>query len=395
MKLNARRVATAGPGKHADGGNLFLVVSEDGRKKWKFIFTFGKRRPELTLGPYPDLSLSDAREAALAARRLVREGINPVDKRRAEKKQESTTFGAVARELHQDKSIRWRNEKYRRQWLTILETHAAPICGTDVAAVDTTAVLSTLKPLWSTKHATATRLRGYIESVLDAAKARGLRTGENPAQWRGHLSSILSKPPATAKKHHAALHYRDLPEFVGKLRQAQRTSLAAFALELTILTCVRTNEALGASWAEIDMNGAVWSIPAGRMKAGKDHRVPLSDRALEILAILRAAYPGEYVFPSRRAGKQMSAVAMWQVLARMGLKGEASVHGMRSAFRDWCGDTTNHPREIAEQALAHAAGDATELSYRRGDALQKRRLLMRDWADYLESGLIGDKTNPN
>jgi integrase len=384
-RLNARKVVTAGPGKHSDGGNLYLIVSKDGKKRWLFIFTIGGRRPEMTLGNFPDVSLAEARELAEAARRLVREGVNPIERRREIRGEgvAKPLFGDVARELWESKSPGWRNEKYSRQWLTQLEKHAATLWRLPVDEVGTDEVLAALKPIWMEKNETASRIRGYIETVLNAAKARGFRDGENPAAWRGHLALLLHRPPKAIKRHHAALHFEHVSDFLTKLRARQDKSQAAIALELLILTAVRTGEMLGASWNELNFKTKTWTIPADRMKGGREHRVPLSARAMQIVEQLFETKTNSFVFPSRRGEKPMSDISMWQIMRRMGVK-DVTVHGFRSAFRDWCGEATDFPREIAEAALAHIVGDAAERAYRRGDALEKRRALMQAWADYIE-----------
>jgi integrase len=381
-RLNARKVVTAGPGKHSDGGNLYLVVSRDGKRRWLFIFTLGGRRPEMTLGHFPGMSLAEARDVAKGARRLVRDGVNPIEHRRQTKaKAKKQTFGDVARELWKSKEPGWRNDKYRRQWISQLEKHAAALWSLPVDAIGTDQVLGALRPIWVEKNETASRIRGYIETVLNAAKARGMREGENPAAWRGHLALLLHRPPKAMKRNHAALEFEHVPDFLIKLRERQSNSQAAVALELCVLTATRTGEVLGAQWDEIDLTKMVWTIPAERMKGGREHRVPLPDRAVEILQQLSEARTASHIFPSRRGDKPMSDISMWQIMRRMGV-GEVTVHGFRSAFRDWAGDQTHFPREVCEAALAHAVGDAAERAYRRGDALEKRRQLMQTWARY-------------
>jgi integrase len=380
-KLSARRVETAKPGKFADGSNLYLIVNERGVKTWKLIYTNGGRRPELTLGKFPETSLSEARELALEARRKIKAGIDPVAERRAQKAKKVTTFGDVARQLHADKSHGWRAKKYTQQWLTSLERHAAPLLEMSVAAIDTDAVLAVLRPIWQTKHETASRLRGQIERVLSAAAVRGLRSGMNPAIWRGHLDALLSKPPRTSKRHHRAVDCHELPTLIVKLRQRQQSSISAYCLEFCVLTAARTGEAIGARWSEIDEAAAVWTLPAGRTKQGRAHRVPLTARALAIITAMKQLAPGEHVFPGRFGRGSLHDAALWKALAACG--GEASVHGFRAAFRTWVSECTSHPRELAEMALGHVVGDATERAYARGDALERRRRLMEDWAAFL------------
>ena len=291
------------------------------------------------------------------------------------------TFGKVALAYVEAHEASWRNAKHRAQWRSTLETHCKPIWGTAVDKIATEQVLAVLQPIWLTIPETAARLRGRIEVILDAARAQGHRTGENPARWRGHLDKLLAKPGKLSRGHHAAMAYRDVAAFVARLRA--RDAVAGMALEFTILTAARSGEVLGARWREFDLVAKVWAVPGSRMKAGREHRVPLSGRALAILEKLRAARAGEFVFPGQRPGRPLSGMSLEMLLRRMKVE-DATVHGFRSSFRDWCGEETSFPREIAEAALAHVAGDATERAYRRGDALDKRRQLMEAWAAFCE-----------
>ena len=272
----------------------------------------------------------------------------------------------------------FRNQKHRAQWKSTLATYAAPLRNMPVDTVSTDDVLSVLKPIWTEKPETASRVRGRIEKVLDAAKAKGFRAGENPARWRGHLDHLLPRPSKLTRGHHAAMPYEEVPAFIASLRE--RDALAAVALELCILTAARSGELLGMRWDEIDLQNAVWSLPAGRMKAGRPHRVPLSTRAVAILRKLEKSKRGEFVFAGHAPGKPLSNMAMDMVLRRMGV--DVTVHGFRSSFRDWAGNETPSPREVVETALAHVIGDKAEQAYRRSDALEKRRKLMEAWASY-------------
>jgi integrase len=265
-----------------------------------------------------------------------------------------------------------------------LTKYAAPLRDKPLDAIQTDDVLSVLTPLWQTKNETASRLRGRIERVLDAARAKGLRSGENPARWRGHLDHLLPKRQKLSRGHHAALPYADVPELVADLRN--REGAAALALEFLILTAARSGEVLGAKWNEIDRDAKVWTVPAERMKAGREHRVPLTQRALQILATVEQVRTGDYVFPGQRHGRPLSVMSMEMLLRRM--KVDVTVHGFRSSFRDWAGECTSFPREIAEAALAHTVGDETERAYRRGDALEKRRKLMAAWASFCEPKMV-------
>jgi integrase len=382
-RLTARSVATAKPGRHCDGRGLYLAVSESGAKKWILRFTFNHRVTEMGLGN-ADVPLAQARDKAAEARKLIAAGTNPILAKREAKRTAGgkRPFGQCANALLAAKASEWRNKKHRQQWRTTLETYAAPLWALAVDEVATEAVLGVLQPLWQRAPETASRLRGRIEAVLDFAKAHGWRSGENPAAWRGHLALILPKRQKLSRGHFAAMPYVEVPAFMAALRE--REAMAALALEFLILTAAaRSGEVLGARWAEIDLNAKIWTIPATRMKAAREHRVPVSSRALAILTELDKAKTDDFVFFGQRPGKPLSPMSLEVVLRRMKAEG-ATVHGFRSAFRDWAGETTSFPREIAEAALAHVSGDATERAYRRGDALEKRRELMEAWAAYCE-----------
>jgi integrase len=326
------------------------------------------------LGSAADVSLSDARSAAAMARKILQTGGNPIEQRRNAEAANAAkpTFGQIADELLQSKQAEWRNEKHRAQWKMTLETYAAPLRSQRVDEIGTEAVLAVLQPLWKAKPETASRLRGRIETVLDAARAKGhiARNEANPARWRGHLDKLLPKRQKLTRGHHAAMAYEAVPEFVAQLRE--RNATAAFALEFCILTAARSGEVYGARWSEIDFDKKVWTVPATRMKAAREHRIPLSDRALTILKNLLETKTGEFVFAGQKIGKPLSGSAMEMLLRRMNA-GDVTTHGFRSSFRDWAGNETGFPREIAEAALAHVAGDATEQAYRRSDALEKER----------------------
>jgi len=382
-RLSARAAATAKAGRHADGLGLYLAVSDSGARKWIYRFALAGRVTEMGLGSGATVTLAQARSLAAHQRRLVATGVNPIEAKRkiATKEAEKPTFGQVADALIASKSAEWRNPKHHAQWSMTLQTYAAPLRSLAVDVIDTEAVLAVLNPIWQEKPETASRLRGRIEAVLDAAKAKGYRSGENPAAWRGHLSHLLPKRGILTRGHHAAMAYDDVPAFIEKLRK--REALAAIALELCILTAARSGEVLGARWSEIDMATKIWTVPAARMKAAREHRVPLSERALAILETLAQAKVNEFVFPGQRFGKPLSGMAMEMNLRRMKLDA-ITVHGFRSAFRDFAGNETNFPREVAEAALAHVVGDKAEQAYRRGDALEKRRSLMQAWANFCE-----------
>ena len=373
-RLTARKVGTAKPGKYGDGGNLYLVVSPTGSRKWVLRFTWRGQAKEMGLGSAASVPLSDAREKAAAARREIAGGLNPI----AERKRNGgiPTFGQLADEVIASLVVGFRNLKHRAQWKTTLATYAAPLWNKPVDTILTDDVVGVLKPIWTSKVETASRVRGRIEKVLDAAKAKGFRQGENPARWRGHLDHLLPKQDKLARGHHAAMPYDDVPAFLAGLRD--RDGLACTALEFCILTAARSGEVLGMRWKEVDLESGVWNVPAARMKAGRPHRVPLSRRAVAVLRKL-GTHQGDYVFPGHAPGKSLSNMAMGMVLRRMEID-DTTVHGFRSSFRDWAGNSTNFPREVVETALAHVVGDKTEQAYRRSDALEKRRKLMEAWA---------------
>jgi integrase len=380
-KLTARGAATTKSGRYGDGGGLYLVVSQSGARKWVYRFTYSGRVSETGLGSADTVTLAEARGRAHEARRLVDAGENPVVAKRqaAQKSAGIPTFGVVADALMAAKESEWRNQKHKAQWRASLTKFAEPLRALSVDKIDTAAVLAVLKPLWHAKPETASRLRGRIEAVLDAAKAQGYRSGENPAAWRGHLAHLLPKRGKLSRGHHAAMDYQHIPVFVAQLRQCD--TVAAMALEFCVLTAARSGEVYGARWSEIDMGAKVWILPAARMKSGREHRIPLSERALAILDKLSVVKTCDYVFSSPRAGKPLSHVAMAKVMRRLQFEGP-TVHGFRSGFRDWCGEATHFPREVAEAALAHVVGDKAEQAYRRGDALEKRRTMMDAWAHW-------------
>jgi integrase len=380
-KLTDRAVKTVGPGRYSDGTvkGLMLLVRDSGSRAWVLRYQMGHRRRDMGLGPYPEVGLADARERALDARRLVkRDGKDPIAERgRAKVK----TFKEMAEALIESKQPGWRNPKHAAQWGSTLATYAYPKLGAlDVQSVDTDAVLDVLRPIWTTKTETASRVRQRIEAVLDYATAIRVRTGANPARWRAHLDHLLAKPSKIrAVKHHAALDWRQAPAFMAKL--AKRQGIDARALAFTILTAARSGEVRGARWGELDLENAAWIVPANRIKSFKEHRVPLTPAALALLG--EPGKPDELVFPSPiKAGKPLSDATLAAVLERMG-HGDVTVHGFRSTFRDWAGETTAHAREVIETAMAHRLKDKSEASYARGDLFAKRRRLMQDWADYL------------
>ena len=390
-KLSALKVQSIKKlGRYGDGGGLWLQVSKSGSKAWLFRYTLGGKARQMGLGPAHTVSLAMARQKAEVARRLVQEGTDPIDEkqsRRASERVEAAramTFKQCATAYIAAHEASWRNPKHRQQWTNSLTTYAFPLLGDlPVASIETDLIMRTLEPVWQVKPETASRVRMRIEAVLSWATARRFRSGDNPARWRGHLDQLL---PARRKlkrvEHHPALPYRELPTFMRRLREED--GLAARALEFTILTACRTSEAVGAKLGEFDLKLGVWTIPGERMKAGREHRVALSKRAIEIVET--ATTEGEYLFPGGSTGKPLSNMAMLKLLARMG-RGDLTVHGFRSSFRDWAAEMTNHPRDVAEMALAHVVGDKTEAAYRRGDMFEKRQRLAEDWAQFCEKPL--------
>lgn len=383
-------VKNAGPGRHADGHGLHLLVKKSGARSWVYRFMLKGKSRDVGLGAAagPDaVSLSDARDLASALRLKVKANIDPLEERQREAAQAlaavqaseiaGITFKAVAEAYIAANEGSWRNDKHRQQWRNTLATYVYPVMGElPVAEIGTAHVLKILEPIWQVKAETASRVRGRIETILDAAKARGYRQGENPARWRGHLAQVLPARKRLSRGHHKAKPYEDVPAFVGELRA--RSAMAALALEFTILTAARTGEVLGATWDEVNLEKAIWTIPAARMKAGKEHRVPLSPRAVEILQTVKPLKKAS-LFPAEDREK-LSGMAMNMLLRRM--KVDATVHGFRSTFRDWAAECTGFAHEVCEMALAHAIGNKAEAAYRRGDLFEKRRRLMSDWATY-------------
>jgi integrase len=386
--LTAKKVETAKPGKYGDGANLYLIVSKAGARKWVLRFTWLGNPKEMGLGSASGVTLADAREKAATARRQIAQGINPIEERK--QKDEIPTFGEVADEVRQSLSAGFRNEKHKDQWKSTLKTYAAPLRPKPVDTITTDDVLAVLKPIWTTKAETASRVRGRIEKILDAAKARGFRIGENPARWRGHLDHLLPRQSKLARGHHAAMPYEDVAAFIALLRK--REASAALALELCILTAARSGEILGMQWSEIDLDKRIWTVPANRMKAGREHRVPLSPHVAAMLCQLEKLKVGAFVFPGQVRDKPLSNMALEMMLRRMKIE-NATVHGFRSSFRDWAGNVSDFPREVVETALAHVIGDKAEQAYRRGDALEKRRKLMDAWAAYCTTSNTAEVTS--
>lgn len=369
------------PGRFSDGGGLYLRVSPTITKSWVFRYVRGEKSVDLGLGAFPAVSLANARKQAAEFREQLAAGIDPKTKRADEKKQ-LRTFGEVADSYMADMGGRWTADKTRAAWDRTLNSLAAPVRSRPVGDISTGDILGLLQPIWQSKPETAAKARMRFESVLDYAKAKGWREGENPARWRGHLSNILPPRQKLSRGHHQAMQYAEVPAFMESLQD--RDAMSALALRFLILTAARTSEVLKAAWPEFDFDNTVWTVPAERMKARKEHRVPLTDDMLSILQPLYDNRISEYVFPGQRSNRPLSNMAMEILMKkRMGIT-NATPHGFRSSFRDWAGDCTSFPREIAEAALAHKLGDSVELAYRRGDALEKRRALMEAWGDHCQ-----------
>jgi integrase len=385
-RLSARQAETLRkPGRHADGGNLYLAITPQGAKRWVFMYRLHGKQREMGLGSAAKgrVSLTTARNLAQDARDLLAEGRDPITERRALGKvpHRSKTFGEIADEYIKAMRPSWRSAIHASQWEYTLKELAAPLRSKPVNQIETQDILEVLKPLWTRIPETASRLRGRIENVLDAAKASNQRHGENPARWRGHLDKLLAKRAKHTRSHYAALPYDQVKDCIAKLRE--KNAMTARALEFCILTASRAGETLGARWGEIDLDKALWTIPAARMKAGVEHRVPLATRPLEILKALSKCRLGALVFPGSSPRNSLSETAMRQMLRRIGYA-NATVHGFRSAFRDWAAEATGFPHQVAEMALAHTISNQVEAAYRRGDLFDKRRKLMAAWAEYIE-----------
>lgn len=387
------------PGMHAVGGvaGLHLAVGLTGSRSWILRATVGGKRRDVGLGAFPGVGLADAKRLAREFREQVAAGVDPVAERAAARaalaaaQAARITFDQAAEQFIASKAAEWKNAKHEAQWGATLRMYATPVIGPlAVGDVELAHVLKILEPIWATKTETASRVRGRIEAVLDWATVRGYRSGENPARWRGHLDKILSKPSKTKRtEHHAAMPVDDLGAFVEALRR--REGIAARALEFLILTAARSGEVREAVWPEIDLERRVWAIPAARMKAGKEHRVPLSEQAIKLLKALPRKEGSDAVFPALRA-RFLSDMSLLAVTRRM--KVDAVPHGFRSTFRDWAAERTNYPREVAEMALAHAIGNAVEAAYRRGDLFEKRARMMDEWAKFCDKPQVGAAVVP-
>ncbi|MCC7080104.1 MAG: integrase arm-type DNA-binding domain-containing protein [Burkholderiales bacterium] len=387
-RLSARFVSTVKtPGDYPDGGGLYLQVSSVSAKSWLLRYRFAGKEPQMGLGSVNDVSLIAARKKRSECRTLLDQGKDPRAERDQAKARDrleaakAMTFGECAEAYVESHRAGWRNAKHVAQWTSTLKTYAGPVFGAlPVQAIDTALVMQVLEPLWSKKTETAARLRGRIENILDWAKVRGYREGENPARWRGHLDKLLPKRSKVAKvEHHAALPYAKMGDFMKELRA--REGVAPKALEFVILTAARISEAVKATWDEIDLSARIWTVPAARMKAGREHRVPLSPAAVTVLKAMEKLRQSSYIFPGWREKRPITSDSCLKLLGEMDYP-DITVHGFRSTFRDWAAETTNFPREICEAAMAHVLGNKAEAAYQRGDLLERRRKLMEAWAAY-------------
>ncbi|MEO3472517.1 integrase arm-type DNA-binding domain-containing protein [Roseomonas sp. CAU 1739] len=418
--LTVIKAKNAAPGRYADGNGLHLLVRGPDAKFWLLRYTpRGGKQREMGLGRFATdddderkhggLTLRMARERASELRAIIRAGGDPIEQRRvveaaavAQVRTDAPRlFSDVVEDFLASREAGWKNAKHAAQWAMTLKQYAGPHMGkVPVRDIDTTHVLAALQPLWSSKSETASRLRGRIENVLDFARVKGWREGENPARWKGHLAVLLPAKSKVAKvEHHSALDWREAGAFIAALRAIDAVS--ARALEFAILTAARTGEVIGATWGEIDIASGVWTVPASRMKAGREHRVALSKPALAVLAAMakvRASTGGDaLVFPGQKEGAPLSSMALLMLLRRMADAPEGepprwrdprtgepiTAHGFRSSFREWAGEATHHPREVIEHALAHGLRDKVEAAYQRGDLFEKRRVLMDAWATFL------------
>lgn len=381
-KLTALKVKNeTHPGRHSDGNGLYLNVTKSGAKSWVFLYKRHGRRREMGLGSARVVSLSEARDIALEAQKKIRAGQDPLSHKETAKPK---TFGDCADAYIAAMEPSWRNEKHRAQWRMTLTKYVEDMRSLPVSEIDTDDILAVLQPIWQSKPETAYRLMGRIERVLSAARTQGFREGQNPAQWKGHLEHLLPCRTKLSRGHHRAMPYKDVPEFMSCLQA--RNGMAAIALEFLILTASRSGEVRFATWDEVSLVDKVWTIPASRMKAGRQHIVPLTMRAIELLNEARELAECKYMFPGPTAGNALSENAMTALLKRMEVPN--TVHGYRSSFRDWTADCTDFPNEVCEMALAHTIKSQTERAYRRGNLLDKRRKLMEQWEQYCRAMVV-------
>lgn len=390
-------------GLYADGGGLYLQIGQGGTKSWIFRYRYGltatgkPRIREMGLGSCNTFTLAEARQKALDCRKLLHDRIDPIEHRKAERAarqveaRKSKTFRECAEAYLSAHGAKWKNLKHAQQWANTLETYAYPEIGNlPVQSVDVEKVLNVLRPIWTEKPETASRVRGRIEAIVDFAKVEKNFYGDNPARWRGHLDKTLPPRAKVQKvKHHAALPFAEIGEFMEEL--GKQDGVAAKGLAFMILTAARTGETIGATWDEIDTDNRVWTVPADRMKADREHRVPLSTAAIEIIKELKACSKSSFIFPGGRQNRPLSNMAFLQLLKRLE-RGDLTGHGFRSTFRDWAAECTSFPGEVVEMALAHTVSNKVEAAYRRGDLFEKRRKLMEAWADYCSKSDAGAGT---
>jgi integrase len=388
-KLSARTVTTLNkPGRYSDGGNLYLQIAQSGTRQWTFLFQLNGKQREMGLGSAgpKGLSLAEAREKAIDIRRQLQRGIDPIEVRKTTKSAEKAagvTFGQFADEYIETHKSSWSNSKHAAQWkMTLGDAYCGTIRAKPIIAIDIDDILAVLTPAWQTVPETARRVRMRLEKVLDAARVRGLRSGENPARWKGHLDQILPKHGKASRGHHAALPWNEIPALVHLLEV--RDGVAALAFRFLILTATRTSEVLNARWDEIDFETETWTVPAERMKSRRQHRIPLSKAALAILKQLKGNHQN-FIFPAPSDARPLSNMVFLMLLRRL-KRDDVTPHGMRSSFRDWAAECTTFPNEVCEMALAHVVENATEAAYRRGDLFDKRRKLMDAWAAFFDSG---------
>lgn len=389
QKLSALKVKNLSkPGYHSDGGGLYLRVAPGGSKQWCFRYMLDSKPHFMGLGSVNTLTLADAREKAGDCRKLILDGQDPIqmmgrDARKAKRMESvagSISFDECAKQYIEAHKAGWRNPKHAQQWANTLQAYASPVFGKlSVSQLDTNHVLKAIQPIWATKPETANRVRGRVELILDWAKVRGFRAGENPARWKGHLDKLLPARSKVSKvKHHEALPYGQAPAFMKKLRA--EVGVSPKALEFVILTACRVSEAVKAEWPEIDFKAKLWTVPADRTKSGREHRVPLAPDAIKLLKALQEESTGQFIFPGWTAGTCLTDAALLRLSQKMGYK--ITTHGFRSTFKDWAAELTQFPEDLSEAALAHIIKDKTQAAYQRGDMLQKRAEMMSAWAKY-------------
>jgi len=400
-KLSSQEVKNAGPGKHEDGGGLRLVVSKNGSKKWVLRYTLKGKRREMGIGSITDTTLAKARKKAIDIRELVSDGIDPIQQRKVEEEKIPTFTTCAARYIKAHRRG-WKNAKHKKQWTRTLKTYVRDEIGDNlVDSITTDQIVKILTPIWTTKTETAKRVQGRIENILDYAAAHKYKDSTNPARWRGHLDKLLPKPSRVKTvKHHPAMPYHEVPGLMKEL--SDKPSMSSYALRFLILTATRTSETLQAEWEEIDLEQKIWTIPASRMKARQEHRVPLPSKAIMILNAIPRIDENPYVFTGHNHGKPLSNMALLKMMRDLGYTGNPDQndkkpkyvpHGFRSSFRDWSGEESHFPRDVAEMALAHTIENKVEAAYRRGDLFEKRRLMMQEWAifcsqDYVKRNCI-------